>query len=196
MSLLFCIFAFFSGSIPWGYLIARAKGIDLTKLGSGNIGATNVMRVIGKKEALLTLALDILKGFIPLFILRLTPYGENLILLTVAGILAVVGHCFTPFLKFKGGKGVATSMGVLLALMPLASLITLLLWIVTVKISKISSLGALVCFSLLPLTVYLLNYPFELLIFSVLITLIIYSRHFSNIKRLLRGTEPKIGEKK
>lgn len=195
MSLFFCFFAFFSGSIPWGYLIGRAKGVDLTKVGSGNIGTTNVMRVIGKKEALLTLVLDILKGFVPVFILRLTPYGENLILLAVAGILAIIGHCFTPFLRFRGGKGVATSVGVLLAIMPLAGLITVILWAVTVKISRISSLGALVCFSLLPLTVYLLDYPEELLIFSGLITLIIYSRHISNIKRLLGGIEPKIGEK-
>lgn len=195
MSLFFCFFAFLSGSIPWGYLIGRAKGVDLTKVGSGNIGTTNVMRVIGKKEALLTLVLDILKGFVPVFILRLTPYGENLILLAVAGILAIIGHCFTPFLRFRGGKGVATSVGVLLAIMPLAGLITVILWAVTVKISRISSLGALVCFSLLPLTVYLLDYPEELLIFSGLITLIIYSRHISNIKRLLGGIEPKIGEK-
>lgn len=196
MSLIFCIFSFLFGSIPWGYLIGRAKGVDLTKLGSGNIGATNVMRVIGKKEALLTLLLDILKGFIPVFILRVTPYGQNLILVTLAGILAVVGHCFTPFLKFRGGKGVATSVGVLLAIMPLAGLITVILWSVAVKISRISSFGAIISFSLLPLTVYLLNYPKEFLIFSCLLTFIIYSRHISNIKRLLSRTEPKIGEKK
>lgn len=197
MSFLFCFFAFLSGSIPWGYLIGRSKGIDLRKAGSCNIGATNVMRVIGKKEALLTLTLDILKGFMPVFVLRLIPlYGQNLILLAVAGIFAIVGHCFTPFLKFKGGKGVATSTGVVLAIMPWAGLITVLLWAVTVKISRISSLGAVVSFSLLPVTVYLLNYPDELLIFSGLLTFIIYLRHISNIKRLLSGVEPKIGEKK
>ncbi len=195
MSIVFCVFAFLSGSIPWGYIIGRAKGIDLRKAGSGNIGATNVMRVIGKKEALVTLLLDMLKGFIPVFILRLLPYGENLILFTTVGILAIIGHCFTPFLKFKGGKGVATSLGVILASMPLAGMITVLLWIITVKISRISSLGALVSFSLLPLIVYFLSYQEEFLIFSFLITVLVYSRHISNIKRLFSGKEPKIGEK-
>jgi len=196
MSLIFCIFAFVSGSIPWGYLIGKAKGIDLRKTGSGNIGATNVMRVIGKKEALITLLLDILKGAIPVLIVRLSPYGENLILLGTVGLLAILGHCFTPFLKFKGGKGVATSIGVLLAYMPLAGLITVIIWIITVKISRISSAGALVSFALLPLNVYITGYPREFLIFAWLFTILIYSRHISNIKRLIKGIEPKIGEKK
>lgn len=196
MSLIFCIFAFVSGSIPWGYLIGKAKGIDLRKTGSGNIGATNVMRVIGKKEALITLLLDILKGAIPVLIVRLSPYGENLILIGTVGLLAILGHCFTPFLKFKGGKGVATSIGVLLAFMPLAGLITVIIWIITVKISRISSAGALVSFALLPLNVYITGYPREFLIFAWLFTILIYSRHISNIKRLIKGIEPKIGEKK
>ncbi|MDI1471999.1 MAG: glycerol-3-phosphate 1-O-acyltransferase PlsY [Thermodesulfovibrio sp.] len=196
MSFLFCLFAFFFGSIPWGYLIGKAKGIDLKKVGSGNIGATNVMRIIGRKEALITLILDILKGFVPVLIVKISPYSENLILIGVVGLLAILGHCFTPFLKFKGGKGVATSLGVLLASMPLVGFITVLIWIVTVKISKISSLGALLSFALLPLNVIILGYPKEFLIFTWLFTIIIYLRHISNIKRLIKGTEPKIGETK
>ncbi|WP_353683619.1 glycerol-3-phosphate 1-O-acyltransferase PlsY [Thermodesulfovibrio sp. 3907-1M] len=196
MSLLFCILAFFLGSIPWGYLIGKAKGIDLRKTGSGNIGATNVMRVIGKKEALITLLLDIAKGIIPVVILKFSSYGENEILPGAVGFFAILGHCFTPFLKFKGGKGVATSIGVLLAYMPLAGLITVFIWIITVKISRISSLGALVSFALLPLNVIIINYPKEFLFFAWLFTILIYSRHISNIKRLIKGTEPRIGEKK
>lgn len=196
MSLVFCIFAFLFGSIPWGYLIGRTKGIDLRKVGSGNIGATNVMRVIGKKEALITLLLDILKGVIPVTIVKVIPhYGENVILLGLVGILAILGHCFTPFLKFKGGKGVATSIGVLLAYMPLAGLVTIFIWIITVKISKISSVGALVSFALLPLNVYIIGYPEEFLIFAGLFTIVIYLRHISNIKRLIKRIEPKIGDR-
>ncbi|MGB9822663.1 MULTISPECIES: glycerol-3-phosphate 1-O-acyltransferase PlsY [Thermodesulfovibrio] len=195
MSALLCIIAFLFGSIPWGYLIGKAKGIDLRKTGSGNIGATNVMRVIGKKQALITLLLDISKGFIPVLIFKIAITSDP-VLLGMAGISAVLGHCFTPFLKFKGGKGVATSIGVLLAYMPLAGFITVFIWIITVKISKISSLGALVCFALLPLNVIIINYPKEFLIFAWLFTILIYSRHISNIKRLIKGTEPRIGENK
>ncbi|GAB5047121.1 glycerol-3-phosphate 1-O-acyltransferase PlsY [Thermodesulfovibrio sp. TK110] len=196
MSLLFCVLAFFLGSIPWGYLIGKSKGIDLRKTGSGNIGATNVMRVIGKKEALITLLLDIAKGIIPVLIVKATFYGENSILAGAVGVFAILGHCFTPFLKFKGGKGVATSIGVLLAYMPLAGLITVVIWIMTVKISRISSMGALVSFALLPLNVSIINYPKEFLVFAWLFTILIYTRHISNIKRLIKGTEPRIGEKK
>jgi glycerol-3-phosphate acyltransferase PlsY len=199
MSLLFCLIliTFFFGAIPWGYIIGKSRGIDLRKVGSGNIGATNVMRVLGKKEALITLILDMLKGFAPVLMIKiLNPYEQSILFSGAVGISAILGHCFTPFLKFKGGKGVATSIGVLLAYMPLAGLITVVIWILTVKISRISSLGAIVSFALLPLNVNIIGYPKELLIFAWLFTIIIYSRHISNIKRLIRGTEPKIGEKK
>lgn len=197
MSFLLCIFAFLFGSIPWGYFIGKAKGIDLRKTGSGNIGATNVLRIIGKKEALATLLLDISKGFIPVLLVQLLyTYEKNLILMGTVGILAIIGHCFTPFLKFKGGKGVATSIGVILAYTPLAGIIILVIWIMIFKFSRISSLSALVSFGLLPLNVYILNYPKEILIFSFLISAIIYLKHITNIKRLLTGTEPKIGDKK
>lgn len=197
MSFLLCIFAFLFGSIPWGYFIGKAKGIDLRKTGSGNIGATNVLRIIGKKEALATLLLDISKGFIPVLLVQLLyTYEKNLILMGTVGILAIIGHCFTPFLRFKGGKGVATSIGVILAYTPLVGIITLVIWIMIFKFSRISSLSALVSFGLLPLNVYILNYPKEILIFSFLISAIIYLKHITNIKRLLTGTEPKIGDKK
>lgn len=196
LSLLLLVFAFFFGSIPWGYIIGKLKGVDLRKVGSGNIGATNVLRIIGKKEALITLLLDISKGVIPVLVVKMLPsYGDNLLLMGLVGIFSILGHCYTPFLRFKGGKGVATSIGVLLAYMPLAGLITILIWIITFKISKISSVGALISFALLPVNVYLLNYPEEVKLFAFLFTAIIYLRHIQNIKRLLKGTESKIGEK-
>lgn len=197
MSIILLLFAFFFGAIPWGYIIGKAKGIDLRKVGSGNIGATNVLRTIGKKEALIVLLLDISKGAIPVLITRIIPYyGDNLFLIGLIGVFSILGHCYTPFLKFKGGKGVATSIGVLLASMPVAGLITIIIWILTFKITKTSSLGALVSFALLPLYVYILSYPEEVRFFAILFTVIIYIRHIPNIKRLLKGTESKIGDKK
>ncbi|ACI21242.1 MULTISPECIES: glycerol-3-phosphate 1-O-acyltransferase PlsY [Thermodesulfovibrio] len=197
MSLILFLFAFFFGSIPWGYIIGKLKGIDLRHVGSGNIGTTNVLRAIGKKEALITLLLDISKGAIPVLVVKIIPsYGDNLFLIGLVGIFSILGHCYTPFLKFKGGKGVATSIGVLLAYMPLAGLITILIWIITFKISKISSLSALISFALLPMNVFLLDYPEEIKFFAFLFTTVIYLRHIQNIKRLLKGTELKIGDKK
>jgi glycerol-3-phosphate acyltransferase PlsY len=196
MSFLFYIFAFLFGSIPWGYLIGKAKGVDLRKIGSRNIGATNVLRTIGKKEALVTLLLDISKGFIPVLLVQvLYPDKNNYILMGTVGILAIIGHCFTPFLKFKGGKGVATSLGVILAYTPFVGILTLVIWIIIFKISKVSSLSALVSFGLLPLNVYIMNYSNEVVLFCFLITVIIYLKHIPNIKRLLKGTETKIGDK-
>ncbi|MCS7203823.1 MAG: glycerol-3-phosphate 1-O-acyltransferase PlsY [Thermodesulfovibrio sp.] len=190
------IFSFVFGSIPWGYIIGKTKGVDLRKLGSGNIGTTNVMRVLGKKEALLTLTLDMFKGFLPVFLVKFTPYGENLYLVAATGLAAIIGHCFTPFLKFKGGKGVATSIGVMLAFAPLIALITIFIWILTFKISKVSSLSALLSFSLIPLNLYMLSYPKEILHFSLVLLILIYIKHIQNIKRLIRGEELRFGAKR
>lgn len=191
IALLF-VLSFIFGSIPWGYIIGKAKGVDLRKVGSGNIGTTNVMRVLGKKEALLTLILDILKGFLPVILVKSTSYSENITVVSAVGIFAILGHCFTPFLKFKGGKAVATSIGVLLAVMPSVAAVTVLIWIITFKISRISSLSALVAFSLLPVNVYLFG-PSEFFYFSLILLFVIYIRHIQNIKRLLRGEELKFG---
>ncbi len=196
MNIIVSLFAFVFGSIPWGFIIGKLKGIDLRKTGSGNIGTTNVLRVIGKKEALATLLLDISKGFIPVMLLRLFYEESNLLLLGFTGIAAILGHCFTPFLKFKGGKGVATSVGVILAFSPLAGLITVIIWLSTFAVFRISSLSALVAFGVLPLVTMILRYPDEVTVFAFIITAIIYLRHLSNIKRLMKGTETKIGDKK
>lgn len=193
MNILFCIFAFLVGSIPWGYLIGKLKGVDLRRVGSGNIGATNVLRTVGKKEALLTLILDLSKGTVPVLLFRaIYPNEESLFFAGIVGISAILGHCYSPWLKFKGGKGVATSLGVLLAYVPLAGVITIILWILTYKLSKISSLSALVSFTILPGVVIILGYPMEILSLIILITVIIYLRHRENISRLIQGKEQKI----
>lgn len=187
------ILSFFIGSIPTGLLIAKTKGIDLRKVGSGNIGATNVLRAVGKKAALFTLLGDIAKGTVPVAIgkfLGLGIFGSGIL-----GLSAILGHNFSLFLKFKGGKGVATSIGVLLILSTYAALFTIILWLLTAKWTRYSSLSALVSFGLLPLSIYMLDYSKEKIIIAITITVLIFIRHIANIKRLMQGTESKIGEK-
>jgi glycerol-3-phosphate acyltransferase PlsY len=187
------ILSFLIGSIPTGLLIAKTKGIDLRKVGSGNIGATNVLRAVSKEAALLTLLGDIGKGAIPVAIaktLAMDTFDTGII-----GISAILGHNFSLFLKFKGGKGVATSIGVLLIFSPYVALFTIMLWLLTAKWSRYSSLSALVAFGLLPLSIYMLDYSKDKIIIAIAITVLIFIRHIANIKRLVQGTESKIGQK-
>ena len=185
--------SFIIGSIPTGLLIARAKGIDLRKVGSGNIGATNVMRAVGKKAALFTLIGDIAKGIVPVVITKALAFDP--LYAGISGISAILGHNFSIFLKFKGGKGVATSIGVVLALSPHVGLFTVIMWLMTAKWTRYSSLSALVAFGLLPLSFYLIDHSRQNIIFGAIIALLIFIRHTANIKRLVQGTETKIGQK-
>ncbi len=185
--------SFLIGSIPTGLLIAKSKGIDLRKIGSGNIGATNVMRALSKEAAILTLLGDALKGVIAVSIAK----GFSLGVLDqgLFGLFAILGHNFSVFLKFKGGKGVATSIGALLVFSPHVALLTIILWIMTAKWTKYSSLSALVAFGLLPLSIYMMDYSREKMIIAIAIAALIFIRHIANIKRLIQGTENKIGQK-
>lgn len=191
--LILTVIAFIIGSVPSGLLIARLKGVDLRKTGSGNIGATNVLRAVGKAPALLTLAGDILKGTLAV---ALGGYFlDNLLMKGIVGLAAIAGHNFSLFLGFKGGKGVATSIGVLILFAPKAALITLALWLGVALMTRYSSLGAIVSFGLLPLNIYLFDYTKEKLIISVIIASLLLFRHSANIKRLLNGSESRIGER-
>jgi len=190
--LLLSLAAFVIGSIPTGLIIAKSKGIDLKQKGSGNIGATNVLRTTGKWPAVLTLCGDILKGAAAVLLAK---YFETGVLYEgVIGICSILGHNFSLFLKFKGGKGVATSLGVLSIYSPYAALFTLLLWLLTVLITKYSSLGALVSFGFLPVSMILFDTGKKLPI-ALAITLMMFLRHKENISRLVRGTELKVGKK-
>lgn len=184
-------FAFLSGSIPFGAAIGAAKGINLKKAGSGNIGATNVMRTMGKWPAFLTLTGDVIKGALPVAAARYL--GSAVAVQGVVGLAAIAGHIFSPFLKFKGGKGVATGIGVLLVYSPTVALITVFVWLTVVFVSRYSSLGAITSFLLLPFNVYIFDYSVEKVIISVIISSILILRHGSNIERLFKGTETKIG---
>lgn len=191
-NVLLLIIAFILGSIPFGIIIAKAKGVDLKKVGSGNIGATNVLRSLGKWPAALTLLGDILKGTLAVALGRYIGAGsvyEGLI-----GISAILGHNFSLFLGFKGGKGVATSLGVLIIYTPQVALITLIIWFIVAVVTKYSSLGALVSFGLLPLNIFLFDDKQKLFI-AIIITAIIFIRHSDNIKRLINGSERRIGQR-
>jgi glycerol-3-phosphate acyltransferase PlsY len=189
---LLIICAFVMGSIPVGVIVAKTKGIDLKKIGSGNIGATNVLRSLGKGPAALTLFGDMLKGALAVALGKY--FGLGTFYQGLIGLSAILGHNFSLFLGFRGGKGVATSLGVFLLYSPQTALITFIIWIVVVLTTKYSSLGALISFGLLPLTIILLDSKDKLPV-AVLVTLFILIRHTDNIRRLIKGTERKIGER-
>ncbi len=178
------------GSVPCGYLIAKSKGVDIRKQGSGNIGATNVYRVLGKKEGILTLALDVGKGALAVVVFTLIFPKETHIDI-VSAVSAVLGHDFSVFLLFKGGKGVATSYGASLPIDPLASLVGMFVWIGILLTTKYSSLAALLSFLIATLIAISGNDYIVRLYFLALYVLMIF-KHRENIKRLFKREENRI----
>jgi glycerol-3-phosphate acyltransferase PlsY len=190
------------GSIPTGYLAGRIAGVDIRKTGSGNIGATNVVRTLGKRYGYPVFAIDVLKGLTAVIIstalarhLDLTPRWTQIFGIT-AGVCCVLGHSFTVWLKFKGGKGVATSIGVIFGLMPLAAVIVLGVWIVTFELTRYVSVASMIAAAALPIAVVLLSRHVQidnavLVYFSVFLAAVIVLRHRANLVRLIRGTEPR-----
>lgn len=189
------VFGYLVGSVPSGLILARLTGApDPRKVGSGNIGATNVLRSGGKTLGIITLLFDILKGFIPTLAALLLL--KNIFFVCLVGLLAFLGHLFPLYLKFRGGKGVATALGVIGFLMPKALLISLLCFLIVVVISRTVSLGSIVASALLPLWGGVWGYPRQFVILSGIMALLIIIRHKENIKRILAGTESKLGERK
>jgi glycerol-3-phosphate acyltransferase PlsY len=186
------LFGYLLGSIPFGLLLAKAMGLgDLRAIGSGNIGATNVLRTGNKKAAAGTLLLDALKGVAAVLIVRQV---AGIDAAAIAGAMAVVGHSFPIWLKFKGGKGVATFLGIMLALHLTSGLICCAIWVGMAKLFRFSSLSALVAVAAGPLSLmYFERYEAWALI--ALIAVLVWVRHHANIARLLAGTEPRIGDK-
>lgn len=190
---LVAVLSYVLGSIPFGIVITRALGLgDLRNIGSGNIGATNVLRTGNKGAALATLVLDAAKGGIAVLAARAL-VGEDAAQL--AGLCAFLGHLFPVWLGFKGGKGVATFLGILLALSWPVGLAVCATWAVTAALSRISSLSALVAAASSGLWLFLFDQGHMLFLVFVL-TVLVYLRHWVNIRRLQAGTEPKIGVKK
>lgn len=182
------------GSIPFGVLIARgAGGVDLRRVGSGNIGATNVLRAVGKGAAALTLLGDIGKGALAVALARRTGVGDAVV--AAAGLAAVLGHLFPVWSGFRGGKGVATTLGVVLGGMPSVGGALLLVWIAVAAIARYSSLAALAAIAAMPPLVWLLDGRPAMLALSGALLVLVVVRHRENIRRLLAGTEGKIGQK-
>ena len=194
--------AYLLGSIPTGYLVARARGIDIRTVGSGNIGAANVFRILGKPAGILVLVVDGLKGFAACawlidFVIQLFAVAPGQIenLRIVAGICAVLGHNFTCWLKFKGGKGIATSAGVYFALAPLAAGIALGIWIIVFALGRYVSVASIAAAVALPTGVWLTKNNLFLGIVTTALGLLAIFKHRSNIQRLLNGTERRLGQK-
>jgi len=183
------------GALPTGLIVVRLlRGVDIRMYGSGNIGATNVFRVAGPSAALLALALDMAKGAIPVLLVRawgLSPAGEVL-----AGLGAIAGHDWSPFLRFRGGKGVATSFGVLLALSPVAAAAAAAVWVLAVGATRYASLGSLLGAGAVPVVMWLRGEPREYLGFAALALVLAVYTHRGNIGRLARGTELRITDRR
>jgi len=189
MLILVTIFAYLLGSIPSGFIVGILAGVDVRDAGSGNIGATNVARVLGKGRGLLTLVADMAKGFVPVFIAqRLGMSDLALALVASAGFL---GHLFPVFLKFQGGKGVATAFGALLALAPPATLVLILVFGVAVLWSHRVSLGSISAALAAPIALWAFSYSVELVVMGAFLGAMVILRHRDNIKRLLAGNEPR-----
>jgi glycerol-3-phosphate acyltransferase PlsY len=197
--------AYLLGSIPTGFLIARARGIDIRTVGSGNIGATNVFRFLGKPAGIFVLFADALKGWLAvkgiaplvtmLFHLPIDPLTQEWLKIC-AGVCAILGHNFTCWLHFKGGKGIATSAGVLTALVPLSLIIILSVWIVVFALTRYVSLASICASFTLPFAAWFTHQSVTMVAITAALAVLAIYKHKGNIKRLLNGTESRLALKK
>jgi glycerol-3-phosphate acyltransferase PlsY len=197
------ITAYLLGSIPTGYLVAKAKGIDIRAVGSGNIGATNVFRILGKPAGILVLLIDGLKGFaacswaVDLIWRRWGGEAVDIEYLRItAGLAVVLGHNYTCWLHFKGGKGIATSGGALAALVPWALIIILIIFIVVFAVSRFVSLGSIAAAAALPIASWLTGSSLTMIVVTTLMSILAIYKHKANIQRLMNGTENRVGARK
>jgi len=191
MALIIAILSYLLGSIATGYIIGLCAGVDVRKTGSGNIGATNVARAIGKGHGVATLLADTAKGFIPVYVALHLGLAQSAV--AIIGAAAFLGHLYPIFLKFHGGKGVATALGVLLALAPLVTAILMVVFAFVMMLSRIVSLSSMVAALAAPISLSLLAYPATYIVLGTFFAAMIIVRHRGNIKRLLAGTEPRWG---
>ena len=185
------VLSYVIGSIPSGLILGKTIWhVDLREHGSKNIGATNAWRTLGKLPGFTVFVADLLKGMVGVY-LGMLLVGTSTAMI-IGGIMAIVGHSLSLFLKFKGGKGVATGLGVLIMLMPSVSPIVFLVWLVVVLISKYVSLGSIIAAVLVPVCAFLTGLPLEFVLFGIVAAIFVIYRHKSNIVRLMNGTENKI----
>lgn len=205
--LLSALAGYVSGATPFGYFAGRLKGIDIREHGSKNIGATNVVRVCGKGIGIPVFILDVLKGWLPAWLVLkwFASHDASVELSTIAsivtGIAAVLGHNYTFWLKGRGGKGIATSTGALLAVAPVAVGVGLVVWYLTLKLTQYVSVASMVAALAIPITMSVMmlrdgSWNFILLAFGVVLCVLAIVRHKTNIERLMAGTENRVGQKK
>lgn len=189
---LFCILlSYLAGAIPFGVLLSRKSGIDIRSQGSGNIGATNVTRLLGKKLGIITLLCDIAKGYLPIFLTALLVQDDpnRTLILALSGAATVLGHMFPVYLRFQGGKGVATALGLFLYLAPWAVALVLLVFLLTVRFSGYVSAGSLAGAASMPLWLLVLGGAPWKIGLAIFVVAMIWLKHAGNIKRLVNGTE-------
>jgi len=191
MEIVIVVFAYLLGSVPVGYILGARAGIDVRKAGSGNIGATNVARVIGKRQGIATLIADALKGFIPVFIAGHLSLGSRA--MALAGAAAFLGHLYPVFLGFHGGKGVATALGVFLGLAPLTTLFLIIIFAAAMLATRIVSLSSMIAAAAAPIMLWVFSYPPDVIGTGAFLAFMIVWRHRANIKRLAEGAEPRFG---
>ncbi len=189
MKPLIFVLSYLLGSVPFGLLLARLKGVDPRKGGSGNIGATNVMRTAGKGLGALTLLADVGKGAVPVALAKAL-YGPETAALS--GLFAFLGHLFPLYLRFRGGKGVATAVGVYLILAPWSLLVGVGVFLVAVSLSRMVSVGSLLGAIVMPIFLRLLDHPPAVVLVSILISAFVFLKHIPNIKRILSGKEHRL----
>jgi len=191
--LILCLFAYLCGSIPFGMLLAKTQNIDIREHGSGNIGATNITRIMGKKAGFITLVGDVLKGWVIVFLA--SQWFEKPILIALAGFMVFFGHLYSIFLKFKGGKGVATGLGVFSFIMPLPTLFSSGVFILTLKVSGYVSLSSILAAISLPILGIFFKMPLPYIYLASIVGLFTLQKHHENIIRIVQGTEAKFLKK-
>ena len=196
MSVLAVVAAYAVGAVPIGWLVARAFGVtDIRRHGSGNIGATNVLRTLGRLPAIVTLLADVLKGYLAVA-LGATLGGGDPVVTAASTAAAVAGNCWSVFLGFRGGKGVATGLGALLRTVPLATLAALPVFVAVVATTRYVSLGSLLAAACVPLGAVILGYPNPYAVAALAVAAIVIARHHANIARLRAGTESRLGQRR
>ena len=192
--------SFLCGSIPFGVLIGKSRGVDVRAVGSGNIGTTNVWRALGPVAGGIVFALDVAKGIAgPLLCYYMgasDAFGIEGLGKAICGIAAVLGHTFSPFLGFKGGKGIATSLGALLGLMPIVGLIIFAFWGVMLALTRMVSAASIAACIGLPILALLFHAPAPYFVVALLMAIVAFVKHIPNLKRIKAGVEPRVGQKK
>lgn len=195
LKIILLVASYILGGVPFGLIIGKAwKGVDIRNYGSGNIGATNVLRALGPGPAAVVFALDVLKGLVPVIVVKHL-YPESALLAVASGMLAILGHTLSIFLRFRGGKGVATSLGVIIGLDPRVAGIGFGIWLIFVALTRYVSLASILAAISIPVFMFVFRLPIEYKAFSLLASSFVLVKHRSNITRLFQHKEPKLGEK-